>query len=187
MIETNDEPKIYELNTEQETSPRRIDKTDATNAEQETETQSIDRTDEPKIEQKTEIQMIGMNGDHDTRQETEIQMKDNNNFHLPKNKDIHMHNFKRILRLPQIKAMTGLSKGTIYSRIAEGLFPSQVSLGGSKAVGWVSTEAERIFDAYVAGLTKEQLRALVKEIESARTSTAPADNNDEPASETEGL
>ena len=35
----------------------------------------------------------------------------------------------KLLRLPQVKAFTGLSKFTIYSRIAEGTFPKQISLG----------------------------------------------------------
>ena len=53
-----------------------------------------------------------------------------------------------ILRLPAVKARTGLSRSTIYLRVAEGTFPKPVSLGG-RAVGWVEDEiqswlAERI-------------------------------------------
>lgn len=53
-----------------------------------------------------------------------------------------------ILRLPTVKARTGLSRSTIYLRIAEGSFPAPVSLGG-RAVGWIEAEvndwlAERI-------------------------------------------
>ena len=44
-----------------------------------------------------------------------------------------------ILRLPNVKARTGLSRSTIYLRIAEGRFPKPVSLGG-RAVGWVEEE-----------------------------------------------
>jgi prophage regulatory protein len=44
-----------------------------------------------------------------------------------------------ILRLPTVKARTGLSRSTIYLRIAEGSFPAPVSLGG-RAVGWIETE-----------------------------------------------
>lgn len=44
-----------------------------------------------------------------------------------------------ILRLPAVKARTGLSRSTIYLRIAEGSFPKPVSLGG-RAVGWVEAE-----------------------------------------------
>ena len=44
-----------------------------------------------------------------------------------------------ILRLPAVKARTGLSRTTIYQRISEGSFPKPVSLGG-RAVGWVEAD-----------------------------------------------
>lgn len=44
-----------------------------------------------------------------------------------------------ILRLPAVKARTGLSRSTIYLRISKGSFPKPVSLGG-RAVGWVEAE-----------------------------------------------
>lgn len=44
-----------------------------------------------------------------------------------------------ILRLPAVKARTGLSRSTIYLRIAERSFPAPVSLGG-RAVGWIEAE-----------------------------------------------
>lgn len=44
-----------------------------------------------------------------------------------------------ILRLPSVKARTGLSRSTIYLRISEGNFPTPVSLGG-RAVGWIEAE-----------------------------------------------
>ena len=47
-----------------------------------------------------------------------------------------MHN---VLRLPTVKARTGLSRSTIYLRISEGNFPKPVSLGG-RAVGWIEAE-----------------------------------------------
>lgn len=46
-----------------------------------------------------------------------------------------------ILRLPTVKARTGLSRSTIYLRISEGLFPKPISLGG-RAVGWVESEID---------------------------------------------
>jgi len=46
-----------------------------------------------------------------------------------------------ILRLPAVKARTGLSRSTIYLRISEGRFPKPVSLGG-RAVGWVEAEID---------------------------------------------
>lgn len=44
-----------------------------------------------------------------------------------------------ILRLPAVKARTGLSRSTIYLRISEGNFPKPISLGG-RAVGWIDAE-----------------------------------------------
>ena len=46
-----------------------------------------------------------------------------------------------ILRLPQVKARTGLSRSTIYLRISEGTFPKPVSLG-DRAVGWIELEIQ---------------------------------------------
>lgn len=46
-----------------------------------------------------------------------------------------------ILRLPEVKRSTGLSRSTIYLRISEGTFPRPVSLGG-RAVGWLEAEVQ---------------------------------------------
>jgi prophage regulatory protein len=46
-----------------------------------------------------------------------------------------------ILRLPGVKARTGLSRSTIYLRVSEGRFPKPVSLGG-RAVGWIEAEVD---------------------------------------------
>jgi len=45
----------------------------------------------------------------------------------------------KILRLPTVKDLTGLSRSTIYLRISKNEFPSPISLGG-RAVGWVETD-----------------------------------------------
>jgi prophage regulatory protein len=39
---------------------------------------------------------------------------------------------QKLFRLPQVKETTGLSKSSIYARIAEGTFPKQIPLGGSR-------------------------------------------------------
>lgn len=44
-----------------------------------------------------------------------------------------------ILRLPEVKARTGLSRSTLYLRISQSTFPAPISLGG-RAVGWVESE-----------------------------------------------
>ena len=56
----------------------------------------------------------------------------------------------RILRLPAVKELTGLSRSTIYARIAQGRFPGQVALG-DHAVGWRESEIE----SWIEGLAKK--------------------------------
>jgi prophage regulatory protein len=61
----------------------------------------------------------------------------------------------RFLRLPEVLERTGLSRSTIYVRLAEGRFPRPVRLGG-RAVGWIEAEigewvAERIAESRFEG------------------------------------
>jgi prophage regulatory protein len=46
-----------------------------------------------------------------------------------------------ILRLPAVKLRTGLSRSTIYLRVAQGSFPAPVSLG-ARAVGWLESDVD---------------------------------------------
>ena len=46
-----------------------------------------------------------------------------------------------ILRLPAVKARTGLARSTIYLRVSQGKFPKPVRLGG-RAVGWPEAEIQ---------------------------------------------
>ena len=48
----------------------------------------------------------------------------------------------KLLRLPEVKATTGLSKSTIYARIAEGTFPKQIPLG-PRLVVWVESDIQK--------------------------------------------
>jgi prophage regulatory protein len=48
---------------------------------------------------------------------------------------------RTVLGLPEVKARTGLSRSTIYFRIAQGSFPKPISLGG-RAVGWLEAEIQ---------------------------------------------
>ena len=47
----------------------------------------------------------------------------------------------RVLRLPQVQARTGLSRSTIYMRVAQGSFPKPVRLG-ARAIGWIESEVD---------------------------------------------
>ena len=46
-----------------------------------------------------------------------------------------------LLRMRQVVLRTGLSRSTIYLKIKNGEFPTQVSLG-PRAVGWLEAEVE---------------------------------------------
>ncbi|MFQ3260408.1 helix-turn-helix transcriptional regulator [Reinekea sp.] len=46
-----------------------------------------------------------------------------------------------ILRLPEVKTRTGLSRSSIYLRMANNEFPKPISLGG-RAVGWVEHDVD---------------------------------------------
>jgi len=58
-----------------------------------------------------------------------------------------------ILRLPAVKARTGLSRSTIYQRIAEGTFPQQISLG-ARAVGWIEQQITDWIERQIAASRK---------------------------------
>ncbi len=64
--------------------------------------------------------------------------------------------FTAILRLPAVKARTGLSRSTIYLRVSEGRFPKAVSLGG-RAVGWVESEIQRWLEQQIEVSRKTEI------------------------------
>jgi len=46
-----------------------------------------------------------------------------------------------ILRLPEVKGKTGLSRSSIYEKMQRSEFPPPVKLG-ERAVGWIAAEVE---------------------------------------------
>jgi len=72
-----------------------------------------------------------------------------------------------ILRIPDVKSASGLSRSTIYLRISQGLWTKPVSLG-PRAVGWPSDEVAAINSARIAGKTDDEVRILVTKLEAAR-------------------
>ena len=72
-----------------------------------------------------------------------------------------------ILRIPAVKSESGLSRSTIYLRIAQGLWTKPVSLG-ARAVGWPSDEVATLNAARIAGKTDDEIRTLVAKLEAAR-------------------
>lgn len=74
-----------------------------------------------------------------------------------------------ILRIPAAKTQSGYSRSTIYLRIAQGLWPRQISLG-PRAIGWPAHEIEALNAARISGKTDDEIRELVRQLESARKS-----------------
>jgi prophage regulatory protein len=74
-----------------------------------------------------------------------------------------------ILRLPATLAGNGHSRSTHYLRMKQGLWTKPVRIG-SRARGWPARECEAINAARIAGKSDEEIRALVKKLEAARTS-----------------
>ena len=77
-------------------------------------------------------------------------------------------NHPQIIRRPDVLAMTGLSKSTLYNRNQEGSFPALFSLGG-RSVGFVKSECELTVQAMIAGYTNDQLKELVKNLVANRS------------------
>lgn len=78
---------------------------------------------------------------------------------------------RAFLRLPAVKAVSGLSRSTLYARIDAGLYPTSVSLG-PRAVGWVQDEIAQVNAARIAGRTESEIRSLVCRLHEARKSAA---------------
>ncbi len=75
---------------------------------------------------------------------------------------------KTIYRLPAVKSESGLSRSTLYLRIAQGLWTKPVSLGG-RTVGWPACEVATLNAARIAGQTDAEIRALVLSLQAGRT------------------
>jgi prophage regulatory protein len=48
----------------------------------------------------------------------------------------------RVVRLPTVKEITGLSRSSIYLRMSKREFPQSISLG-DRAIGWLESDIEQ--------------------------------------------
>jgi len=55
----------------------------------------------------------------------------------------------KIIRLPAVKEITGLSRSSIYLRMSKQEFPQSICLGG-RAVGWIEEDIERWLERCIA-------------------------------------
>ncbi len=72
-----------------------------------------------------------------------------------------------ILRLPAVKAKTGVSRSTLYLRIEQGLWPKPVKLG-ARSIAWPASEVTAMNAARISGRTDQEIRQLVCQLEAAR-------------------
>ena len=50
--------------------------------------------------------------------------------------------YNKILRLPQVMEVTGLSRSSIYSLVKQGIMPRPLNIGGGRARGWLADEID---------------------------------------------
>lgn len=72
-----------------------------------------------------------------------------------------------ILRRKQVQAVSGYSRSTLYSRMADGLWPKPVHLG-PRAVGWPAREVAALNEARIGGASDVGIRELVQKLQEAR-------------------
>lgn len=61
----------------------------------------------------------------------------------------------KILRLPAVKAKTGLSRSTIYAKVSLGTFPASLNLGPN-TVGWLEAEIEAWIEEQIKASRKRE-------------------------------
>lgn len=57
----------------------------------------------------------------------------------------HAH---KIIKLPEVLALTGKCKSSIYAEMKTGTFPSSISLGG-RSIGWIFNDVQEWIQARI--------------------------------------
>lgn len=78
-------------------------------------------------------------------------------------------NYPKIVRKPETLEFLQISKSNLYLKINKGLWPKPISLG-ERAVGFLSTENEKVLAAMIAGQSEEEIKELVISLMNARKS-----------------
>lgn len=80
-------------------------------------------------------------------------------------------NTAKLLRLPDVLALTASTRSTHYLRIKQRLMTPPVKLG-ERCAAWPVSEVEAINAARIAGKTTDEIRELVVRLVEARTAQA---------------
>jgi prophage regulatory protein len=78
---------------------------------------------------------------------------------------------ERLIRFGTVRETTGLSRSTIYVRIAEGMFPPAIPIG-PRSVAWRESEISALNAARIRGASDDDIRVLVTELVADRHSAA---------------
>lgn len=77
----------------------------------------------------------------------------------------------RVIRLPAVCEILGLSRTTLYRQVGSGLFPRPVSVGVNSRA-WGAHEVDAIVKARIAGKSEAEIRALVQRLQAERQQLA---------------
>jgi prophage regulatory protein len=76
---------------------------------------------------------------------------------------------QRLIRFASVQETVGLSRSTIYVRIAEGMSPPAIPIG-PRSVAWRESEISALNAARIRGASDDEIRVLVIELVAARQS-----------------
>jgi prophage regulatory protein len=82
-----------------------------------------------------------------------------------------MHTVERLVKEPEISALTGWRRTALKTREKEGTFTPRIRRSSRDNV-WPESEVAAINQAIIAGASKEQLQELVRELVAARAQKA---------------
>ena len=94
-----------------------------------------------------------------------------------------MESYRKLHRKRLVREVMGWPDSTLYKNIQDGLFTNPVKIG-HRSSAWPSDEVAVLQDAYIAGSSKEEIRALVVKLLAARRGRASGEepNNNPPVS-----
>ena len=70
------------------------------------------------------------------------------------------HLSDRLLRRREVEAVTGMSRSTLYAKVAERTFPEPVQLRGSHAVRWRASQVRKWMDSLTQRTASECTQAV---------------------------
>jgi prophage regulatory protein len=60
---------------------------------------------------------------------------------------------ERLLRLPEVRALTALSRSSIYAYMAAGAFPTAINIG-ARSIAWIESDIAEWIDARIGAHRK---------------------------------